>query len=68
MLVVDRQLQRHFLKKTLPITAPKKTWGVRWFPKGSFFVAIFVTGRQESASKSPTFLSCKALACIVKRP
>jgi len=39
-------------------TAPKKTWGGQWYPQAFVFVAIFVTGGQESASKSPTFLSC----------
>ena len=41
----------------MPITAPKKTWGGQWFPLGSFFVATFVTGGQESASKAPRFLA-----------
>ena len=53
----------------MPLTAPKKTWGGQWFTQVSFFVATFVTGGQESASKSPTFLSCKTLASIsMKKP
>jgi len=46
------------------VTAPKKTWGGQWYPKGSFFVASFVAGGQESAPNCPTFLSCKTLAVI----
>ena len=49
------------MKKALAITAPKKTLGGQWFPQGFGFVATFVTGGQESTSKSPTFLSCKPL-------
>lgn len=48
--------------KILPPTAPKKTWGGQLFSQGSFYVATFVSGGQASASKSPTFLSCKTLA------
>jgi len=46
-------------KKAERLTAPKKTWGGQWFPQGSFFVAIFVTGGQEQASKAPHFLAAK---------
>ena len=48
-------------KKTQQVTAPKKTWGGRWLPQGSFFVVIFVTGGQKNTSKSPTSLSCDTL-------
>src|SRR5690554_8048872 len=51
-------------KKAERLTAPKKTWGGQWFPQGSFFVAIFATGGQFRASKSPTFLSCNTLPAI----
>jgi len=54
-------------KKNQGITAPKKTWGGQRFPQGSFFVAIIVTGGQETASKCPTFLSCKTLVVIALR-
>jgi hypothetical protein len=40
--------------------------GGKWFSQGSFFVAIFVTGGQESASKSPMFLCCKTVAGSLK--
>ena len=53
------------LEKAIPkgfsSTAPKKTWGGQWFPQSSFLVAIIDTGGQETASKIPTFLSCKPL-------
>lgn len=48
------------------LTAPKKTWGGQWLTQGSFFVAAFVAGGQESASKCPTFLSCKTLGLTPK--
>jgi hypothetical protein len=48
----------------MALTAPKKTWGGKWFKQGSFFVAIFVTNGQDRASKNPTFLSCNTLWCI----
>ncbi|KAB1065276.1 hypothetical protein [Salibacter halophilus] len=54
---------RIIIKKRVP-TAPKKTWGGQWFTQGSFFVATFVTGGQESTPKSPTFLSCKTLCSL----
>ncbi len=52
--------------KKLPPTAPKKTWGGRWFSQVLFFVAIFVTGGQKIASKSPTSLSRDTLCGIKK--
>jgi hypothetical protein len=45
------------MKKSQPLTAPKKTWGRWWFPQGSHFVATFVADGQESASKAPRFLA-----------
>lgn len=52
-------------KKLCP-TAPKKTWGGRWFPQGSFFVATFVAGRQLRVSKAPGFLA-ETVICHFKR-
>ena len=48
--------------ESLWVTAPKKTWSGQWFPQGSFFVAIIVTGGQESAPKAPRFLAAKRYA------
>lgn len=43
--------------KKRKLTAPKKTWGRQWFPQGSFFMAIFVTGGQKVLRKAPRFLA-----------
>lgn len=39
------------------LTPPEKTWGGRWFPEGSFFVAIFVTADRKLLRKAPGFLT-----------
>mgnify|MGYP005751574239 CR=1 FL=1 len=51
--------------KILATTAPKKTWGGRWFSQVPFFAAIFVKDGQERASKSPTSLSWDTLVASV---
>jgi hypothetical protein len=50
-------MDRLIKENQLATTAPKKTWGGQSFLQGSFFVATFVTGRQEMLRNDQRFLA-----------